>query len=186
MTDPAPRNEHATPETRGLPPYRALDETYSGLGGWLILVGIGIVLGPIILIWQGVMVFSAALGDGVLFAFANPGSEFHNPLGAAVIAFEMIANVAMVGLTIYQAMLFFGKKRKFPGFFIGMQLAYIALVLVDATLVSLAFPEIPVFDAETSSLLVRAIVPAMIWIPYMLVSKRVKQTFVEPVSSRPD
>jgi len=49
---------------------------------------------------------------------------------------------------------------------------------LDAFAIQLVLPDEPVFDTETTRELYRSIISGIIWIPYMLLSKRVKATFV--------
>ena len=40
-------------------------------------------------------------------------------------------------------------------------------------------PEEEIFDPDTLNTLIRSIICGIVWVPYMLVSKRVKATFIE-------
>ncbi|WP_307005536.1 DUF2569 family protein [Acinetobacter baylyi] len=51
--------------------------------------------------------------------------------------------------------------------------------MTDASLIKLILPNEEIFDSDTASELMRSIFYGMIWIPYMMFSKRVKVNFVE-------
>jgi len=46
------------------------------------------------------------------------------------------------------------------------------------------FPSEPMFDPETIKEFARSLVACVIWVPYMLISKRVKATFVEHMPNK--
>ncbi len=149
-----------------------------GLGGWLILVGIGIVLSPIVIAGLVYQTYVPIFQDGSWEFLTTPGSEGYNPLWKWVLLGEIAANVALfAGYTIL-VFQFFMKKTIFPNFFIMMSLTTIAIMLADAVVMKQLLPEEPMFDRETGRDFFRSVVYACIWIPYMLASKRVKATFV--------
>ena len=51
-------------------------------------------------------------------------------------------------------------------------------ILVDAYLVTMILPEIPMFDFETISALIPTLGSLLIWTPYLFLSKRSKETFI--------
>ncbi len=150
-----------------------------GLGGWLIIIGIGVCMSPIgIIVELGPMYYSI-LAEGVIPALSNPLSEFYNPLLVLLIFGELVINSLMAVVSVYLIYLFFSKHYQFPKVYIAVTIISVIIFPLDAWLGSLVFPNQPLFDDETLKYFFRSLVAAMIWIPYMLVSERVKATFVE-------
>jgi len=154
-----------------------------GLGGWLILVGIGVVINPIFLLvtlYSSIPLFS----DGSWEALTTIGQETYHPLWGPLIIGEIIYNLVMLALTIYLIYLFFSKHYRFPKFFIAIIVASLIFILLDAWIVTLILPSRPILNQETINEIARAFGAGIIWIPYMLVSKRVKATFVEKMPNK--
>lgn len=146
-------------------------QPYEGLRGWLILVGIGVTLAPIrvtLTTFQTCMdVFANGKWDAITIPLMKP-----------FIIVEIVTNMGMaIGATI-AAYFFYTKNRNFPKLYIGIQIFSLILILLDAEVASRINPEIPMFDPETNREITRALIGTLIWVPYMLVSKRVKATFV--------
>jgi uncharacterized membrane protein HdeD (DUF308 family) len=77
-------------------------------------------------------------------------------------------NIILLVFIVYVAYLFFKRSHRFPKYFI-IYLSAFAVLAVIAGIVT---------NWQDSSTLADPIVAAAIWIPYTLVSKRVKSTFV--------
>lgn len=150
-----------------------------GLGGWLILVGIGVVTSPIRIFASVFPVYSTLFTDGTWQAMTVVGSEFYNPYFAALIAGEIVANLILLAASIVLIYLFFNKHYLFPRVYIYVLIGSALFVFLDAWLVSRIFPGAPMFDATTAAPFLGALFGALIWVPYMLVSERVRLTFVE-------
>lgn len=150
-----------------------------GLGGWLILIGIGAVLSPIRLLISSIQIYHPIFTDGTWEALTTIGSEVYHPLWKPLLLGEIIFNVGMVTVSIYLIYLFFAKHYLFPKFFIGIFAASVIFIPLDAWLISFVAPNEPMFDPETTKEFTRVLVTILIWVPYMLVSKRVKATYVE-------
>ncbi len=158
-------------------PVSLQDRPLQGLGGWLVFVGLGLVLAPVRLIgvlvseWEGF--FSASTWRAV----AVPGSENYHPLFGPLLAFEVLGNSVLIGFSLLTLVLFFSRRRVFPKVFI---------LFVIATAVFMAFDEglcrlIPLVgqrsEGTPSKALLRSVLGALVWTTYMIRSRRVKLTF---------
>ncbi|SEP09798.1 Protein of unknown function [Rhodospirillales bacterium URHD0017] len=142
---------------------------YKGINGWLVLVALGQVVGPVRLIAS-------------LYEYYNQPD-----IGASFQAFPMLVGIEALMNTGYVALMlacticFFQKRSIFPKLFIWEVVLGPALILLDALMVMAMLPSTnldKLIDAETAKDVGRSVGVAVIWIPYMLVSKRVKATFV--------
>lgn len=149
-----------------------------GIKGWLILVAIGVVISPIRIIGGFVLTFLPLFTSGGWRMLVTPGSDAYSPLWVPILAFETTYNVAMSLLSMLMVILFFTHHRFFPRVYILIMLASVIMIPLDAWFVSLALPDVEVFDETTTREFSRLLVASAIWIPYMLKSKRVKVTFV--------
>lgn len=134
-----------------------------GIGGWLILPAIGFALAPVIEV-AGLII---GLGNYTKAASAGYGGVY--TLNLLVIA-------GMLVFQVYVAVLFFRKRGSAPRTIIAF---FVASLVASAGLLAVELAGgAEVFVAETGRQLVFGVIAAGIWIPYFLVSKRVKATFV--------
>jgi uncharacterized membrane protein YhdT len=154
------------------------EKNLQGLGGWLILVGFGIVISPLRIIGLVLPSYVEIFTNGAWETLTTPGTQAYNPLWSPIILGEMGINILLVAAWIFIAYLFFTKKALFPKWYIGVALFTLAFIVMDAYAITLVLPEQPMFDDETMKELARSLVSVLIWVPYMLVSKRVKATFI--------
>jgi hypothetical protein len=149
-----------------------------GLGGWLILVGGGIIFTPLRIIIQAFPIYLGLFSDGGWEVLTNPGSEAYNQLWAPILIGEISVNCGFVLLWIFLGYLFFKKKKLFPKCYIGILLFSLLYGLIDALAIKAVLPSEPIFGPDTTKDLVLSLIGMLIWVPYMLKSKRVKTTFV--------
>lgn len=155
------------------------ENNLEGLRGWLILVGIGIVISPLrigFLLWE---TFMPIFSEGIWEVLTTPGYEAYSPLWAPILLSEIVINTGLVFIAVYLIYLFFSKRRAFPKWYIGVVVFSLIFILIDASAIKLVMPKEPIFDQDTIKELARSLVACLIWVPYMLVSKRVKATFVK-------
>ncbi len=144
-----------------------------GLSGWLWLVIISIVAG---LAWNlFVLKETTALFTGteahVFLTTAEPALYQLSMLEIFVSGCLILANLVLIGI-------FFTRHRQFPAAFIMVALFSVAWVIADALLYRSIVPADPLIDAQNGRELARAALCALVLVPYVLVSKRVKATFV--------
>lgn len=156
-----------------------------GLGGWLILPAIGLIVTPIRLMVSLITVFLPIFQKGYWEVITTPGSEAYHQLWAPLIIFEIAGNTFFIIVYIVLIFLFFSKSYRFPTLFIVCLALNLIFVVGDFFFADL----IPTVEAQSDFQsvkdLVRFGISAAIWIPYFLVSKRVKNTFVRPESNKP-
>lgn len=155
------------------------NNTLKGLSGWLILVGIGLIITPIrISLTYGPMFYSI-FTNGSFEILTTPGSEQYHSLWGPLLIFELIYNSLMVVVHLFLIYLFFTKNHIFPKAYIVTVLLSVFFIPLDAWLGSFVITDEPMFDPDTAKELTRTLMSAAVWVPYMLISKRVKATFVE-------
>lgn len=150
-----------------------------GLRGWLILVGLGILFSPVKIIATIAPLYVDIFSNGAWEVLTTPGTEAYDSLWAPILIGEIVINGGLVLAWLFIAFLFFKKKSVFPMWYIGILVFSTAFIACDAFSVSFVLPDEPIFDPDTVKELARAVVAVVIWVPYMLVSKRVKATFVK-------
>jgi len=154
-----------------------LDPKLSGLGGWLILVGFGLVCGPI----RELANMSRSLGSFSLWkwhSLTTPGGMSYDPVWGPLLTLEFLAQITILLLNIVVVMLFFQKRRIFPLWFITLLVFNAILVLGDMISVESLKTASSTVKADLPRNLVQVFVACGIWIPYMCTSRRVKATFV--------
>jgi hypothetical protein len=141
-----------------------------GLGGWLVLLGAGLVI--------SIPRFVLSMGTYYSNVSADLWKRFPTALWG-----EAILNALVFWLLIYTVVLFFRKSRRFPRFLIVLYISVIALPAVDLGWVSFTLPgaanELNGLGTEEIRSMVVSVVGALIWIPYVLLSRRVNNTFIE-------
>jgi uncharacterized RDD family membrane protein YckC len=168
-----------------------------GIGGWLILVAICLILTPILITKDLGFSILPAYAPNIWNAITTPGSENYTPYFAHLLIFETLANVILFVWSILLLYYFFGKKKTFPYLVIIFLLVRLSLFLVDSIATGLIFHK-AFFDTKGGSEfaigLIKPLGACMVWIPYFLKSERVKNTFVieakrreksEPAQVRP-
>lgn len=153
---------------------------YAGIGGWLILVAINLVVRPFTLLASIVEGGSSYFDARVWATFTSTDYTTYRPLVAVIISSELVINVSMVCWSVVTLILFFRRKRQLPAMLITMLWVTPCLLIADQMIVSaLELDTDAAADGETWKEIARAVVGALIWIPYFTVSRRVRATFTQ-------
>ncbi len=150
----------------------------AGIGGWLYVVALGLLLSPLRLLAAFVGTLTPVIRDGAWATLTSPDSSAYHPLWATVIVVESLGNLACLLASITLLVLFVKRSSRFPKLFIWVTILTFPYVVLLAWLGSLVLPNEPVIDPTTARQLVSSIVVIGIWVPYMLLSRRVRNTFI--------
>jgi hypothetical protein len=168
---------HATAPAADVPLASAGDGTLRGIGGWLVLVAIGLIARPVLSVVSLVQL-APALSADAWYRLTDPAGTAYHPLWAPLLLFEVAANVALAVASVLLIVLFFQQRRMFPRTFVALLAAQVVVTLVDAAGTAL----LPADEAgpamESIELAVSTLSSSVVWILYLLRSRRVKLTFV--------
>jgi Protein of unknown function (DUF2569) len=154
-----------------------------GIGGWLLLPALGLIITPFRVGFQFYRDLLPALAPETWNALTISSSAAYHPLWGPLIIFEVIGNLTLFIYAILLLWFFFNKSQRVPKLYIIWLVLVAAIQIIDFLLAN----QIPAVasqpsDPESVKEVARSIVAAAIWIPYFLKSKRVKNTFIKPAS----
>jgi hypothetical protein len=159
-----------------LPPPVDAPARLNGIGGWLILLAIGQLLQPLRFakpIWD---IVSTTMNTASWRSLTDPIESSYNAWWAPALLFELFFTVGAFLFAVLLIALFFTKRAAWPRAFA----LFLLFSLLGAVLDTIFADRIP-STAEPVLTSIAGLAPialaAAIWIPYVLVSKRVKATF---------
>ncbi len=165
--------------------YIPVESKLKGLGGWLVLVIIGL-FGSCLIQAYTILNNIKLFGNGTVSFFSDPSSAIYIPGYSWALKFELIGSILLLLLGAYVIYLLFGTKRKFPQYYVTLLIAGAAFAIMDYIITASltisheetkkAFQE---SLSEESRSIWRSVIGALIWGTYMYKSKRVKATFIE-------
>jgi Protein of unknown function (DUF2569) len=147
----------------------------AGIGGWLLLPLLGLIVSPMRVAAESVKTFSPLFQDGVS-GFAGVVAA-NGPLGALLV-FELAANVALFVYPLSILPFFFRRSWRVPTLMIAWYAAMAVINTVDLLWVT-ALDSGDFDTAAGGREVFRSMVGAAIWIPYFIKSVRVRNTFVK-------
>ena len=148
-----------------------------GIGGWLILVAIGLCVQPVLLL--------KAIADNVAIfdpdtwrALTTPGVPAYHPLWAPLLLGETGVNLVLFAWSGVLLYVFVAKRRGFPRLVVAYMGVSLAAVLADLALARTIPSAQAHLTASDYRQVGRSTISAAVWIPYFLRSRRVAATFV--------
>jgi hypothetical protein len=151
-----------------------------GIGGWLILVVIGLIVSPLRSTYFLATNYWPLFRDGVWQQLTTPSTEAYHALWAPLIIFEIVGNLGAIALGLFTLWFLFRRSRRTPRLAIAWLTWMTAFVVIDYFAAELIPAVAAQSDTESTKELIRSLVAPAIWVPYFLVSKRVRATFVGP------
>ncbi len=146
--------------------------------GWLLLAALGVALLPLRLAEFIAADLLPAFSKDVWSLLTTPGTEAYHPLNAPILLFELVGNLILLVASLVLAFLFFQKRRVVPILAVSV-LVFAFVFYVGDYFAARQLPAVASQDDTESRLdLAGALLVCAIAVPYFLVSRRVKETFV--------
>lgn len=149
-----------------------------GIGGWLLLPLLGLIVSPFRLGWSLMNDLAPVFTGDTWAALTVPGAQAYHPLWAPYLVFEMLANLGVMLFGLYALWSFLRKSRRTP----RLMVTWFALLVVVQLVDHFVGQMIPAVANQTgqgqTQEVGRSIFAAILWIPYFLKSQRVANTFV--------
>lgn len=160
-----------------IPEWEAPGRSPRGIGGWLVLPCIGLVVGSFTIL-ASLAQLSVCFDATAWRALTTPGEPAYHALWRPTFLVELLGNTFIFALLTLAGILLIRRRASFPRFMIALYAAQLLLVAVDSALCR----QIPAVIAQSQQTdagkeVMFAIVAACIWIPYFLNSRRVRNTF---------
>jgi hypothetical protein len=154
-------------------------EFFEGIGGWLILVVINLVVGLAVHTMSAAADFRIIADDVRWHALTTPGTKLYDAWWGPSLIFEQTATTLLALLCVLALVLMFMKRFTFPALTILIFGSNLLFAVIDHSLVSqiAALASSPTVAAGPTAIL-RSVGGCAIWIPYLLRSRRVRATFV--------
>ena len=154
-----------------------------GLAGWLILPGLGLIIYPVQNIISLYRDFLPIFRDGYWQVLTIPGSEDYHHLWGPYLLFEISGNIIFIIFNVFLIFWFLFKSYIFPKMIIIFYVSNLIFLIADFLLGNM-IPAVAAepTDSEVIMDLARVVYTNVIWVPYFLVSKRVKNTFIKTES----
>ncbi len=152
----------------------------SGLGGWLVLVQIGMYASMLLLIMTLFRDNLPALRSEDWELLTSKDSLFYDPLWKPLLIFETVANALLLVFIAYCLSNFYRKKAILPTLMIVFLSTSLLIGMADYGMVNQIdlVQEYDLLGPDSVRDLGRSAIACAIWIPYFRKSERVKNTFV--------
>lgn len=153
------------------------DAALTGIRGWLIPVAIGVCVAPI-RIGAEFLRGLRPLAPATWHAVTTPGTRVYHPLFGPLIVGEIVVNAALFIWACALVYLFFTRRRAFPTAMIAFMIARVAAQAVDTGLALMIPATAARMGPEAYGGLLSGVLVALVWVPYLVKSRRVALTFV--------
>lgn len=147
-----------------------------GLGGWLVVVALGLIFRPLMFVGACVQLGPSIFPLDVWRNLTLSGNAAYHPLWMPILLFEMTYNIVAAVFSVLLLVLFFQKRQAWPRCFIGFMIFMLCGVVVDQMLAA-NIPALVKTQSDSTKDLTKIFFAAAIWIPYTLRSERVRATF---------
>jgi hypothetical protein len=156
----------------------APEPQYNGLEGWLLIIQILVVGSLIRDIFSFCEDMPLILSTNNWALLSDPASADFNPFKSVCILIATLFDALNIVMRVLLSLLFFKKKRLYPSLFICVIWGSFLWNTTDTVLASTLINEATTVKAIAQ--LTRGFLFSMLWTLYILKSKRVRNTFINP------
>ncbi|NLF31292.1 MAG: DUF2569 domain-containing protein [Planctomycetes bacterium] len=157
-----PKVEPALPNDPQVPAAPRDTAVPPAIGGWLVVPAVGLVVA---------LVETVA---GVVIPLVNRGRYAEQ---GGILLVDLVVSAGVILWLLLAAFRFFARKSRAPETMIAVMITYVG---AQAALIGLSFMLSAGVSATAWGSLLAGAAFAVVWVPYFLVSRRVKRTFVNP------
>ena len=159
------------------PPETAADlDGPRGVGGWFLLPLLGVFLSPFVIAFN-LLAIMPAITMSTWRVITNPHMPGFDPVLPVLVVAEMVGNEVVLVFSIVLMFALARRLRIFRRLYIVTMLAVLGLAWVDAVAVTVVTASGSEDIAEVGRLIMSSI-STLLWCLYMLVSRRVRNTFI--------
>jgi len=148
------------------------------IGGWLMVMAIGVFISPLN-IFNG-LIKASIFSNSMWLQLDKATNATHNvSILQLLLVTELASQIAMLVFSLLLVSLFYNKRDTFPKAMIAFLACSLTFNVLDNLACNYIF-EKKSWDTENIRQILQSFLAAAIWIPYLMRSERVKETFVMP------
>ncbi|WP_408008585.1 DUF2569 domain-containing protein [Pseudalkalibacillus sp. A8] len=163
-----------------------------GIAGWLILIVAGLLLVPIIRLYALYQSYVTVYDTPAWSLLTEPGNGMYHAWFAPTFFIGAAVDYVIIILSLIALWLLFQRSPSFPKFMIYFLVGVTIYSLADGFVTNWIFSSLPISEEMLAYIKnqsyrqqIGSLISCLIWVPYLLKSKRVKVTFLKQTSIRP-
>ncbi|MBA2612731.1 MAG: DUF3857 domain-containing protein [Bacteroidetes bacterium] len=157
---------------------------FSSIGGWLILVGIGVTITPFTLLFSLYKECEGDIAVNYAIYYFDERSVYFSPLRGYFSLFVTFFNSLLFVTSILILILFYQKKASFRLYYSLFRISNVVILIIDVIILhslysdSNELDERQLLSTETTGM-IRVFIQTCIWVPYIWYSERSRYTFTK-------
>ena len=161
-----------------IPVYYSTDHSRP-VGGWMVFLAIGLTVAPLQLIYR-IWIAPEYFNSNVMSAYIGYDNTIRNLIWGLFMFFEMIYNFVLLVFSVLVVFLLYNRRTCFPLLTTIFYASSLLILIVDIVIALKLNPDgyTPEQKSGFYGQITKGFVSAIVWIPYLMHSVRVKETFI--------